>query len=176
MVEPRFPFLDRLARAEQSTRQRLGGLMQRGRVVRVNDTYAPASVDVEIQGYAGQTATARGVLVLSTNYRALNIPAPPIGAEVLVLVPTGNISHGGYVVGLVAKPAALVDNLGNAATDTLPTVYQGASWSVVAVTDTAATDRTLTLTGLALALAAGANVRALLWRSPLARTSGPCWW
>ena len=156
MVSPRFPALSRVDRDSADLQRRFKGLVRRGRVAGVNRLYTPAIVDVDVSGYGGQTARIRNLPILARDYDLSAVSTPRIGADVLVLVPTGDISDGGYVLGVVAKPAILADNLGNEARGSVrvgPTATETIAGDIRQDAD----ERTLRVVGLAVATAGGVN-------------------
>ena len=158
MVLPRLGVLSRLDHGQADIERRFKGLVRRGRVAAISRLYAPAVIDVDIYGLGGQMARVRNLPLLTTSYDLSTIATPRIGADVLILVPTGVIEDGGYVLGLVAKPAVSADNLANEASDVLRLTARTDSEALVGMSiPSAGRDRTLHLVGIQIATAGGTN-------------------
>ena len=102
MTTPRFELLRKIDRSLLRQRSRADGLVQRGRVISVDDSFRPAVVSVAVALRGGQTATVSNVRVLSTEYGFdpdMDFPNPVAGQDILLLCPTGRVSDGAYVLG-----------------------------------------------------------------------------
>ena len=120
MVTPRFEFVQAFDRALVRQQARVGGLVQRGVVVDVNDLYSPALCTVQVELRNGQTARVPNVQVLSTSYDPANPPAAPrAGQRVLLLCPTGRALDLCFVMGLATTGKFLFENLRNPNVGTL---------------------------------------------------------
>ena len=138
-------------------------MIQRGRVTWVSTDYSPAVVSVEISGGLIGSGIIEGCQVLGDNYDPFKQTTPRVGADVLVLIPTGNVADGAYVIGLVAHPAVLVQNLANNFTfPHLPTDSTGNRWSVTVNVVGSPDSRILRIVGIAVPLAKASNVDPFL--------------
>ena len=100
MVSPRSAILDQLEREQDRLSQRAQGLFRRGRLVAFDEGTGASTV--EFRGRFG-SAEKSGLGSLA------NSPAHLLGLGVLVLVPSGRLSEGGYIVGPVSAITHLSD-------------------------------------------------------------------
>ena len=100
MVSPRSNILDELERNQDKLNQRSQGLFRRGRLIAFDKTLGTSTV--EFYGRFGNAQKA-GLGSLTDS------PADLIGLSVLVLVPTGRLSEGAYVVGPASAVTPIAD-------------------------------------------------------------------
>lgn len=116
MVTPRLGFISAFDRALTRQQARVGGLVQRGVVVAVNDLFSPAICTVQVDLRNGDTARVPNVQVLSTSYDPASPPSTPqVGQRVLLLCPTGRAPELCFVLGLASSAQYFFTNLANAA-------------------------------------------------------------
>ena len=168
MVSPRLHAIEALDRGLLRQGRRAGGLIQRGRVVSVDDGYNPPLLRVALHLRGGQSVTIPNVQTTQMVYdfdevqhaidadKLAAMVRPVAGNEVLLLCPSGRAADEAYVVGLATTATALTDSLA-ASVDGYATVGEAGltvGFSIPAMP----TQRLLTVDGVAAVLGAGARV------------------
>ena len=173
MVFPRLHAIEALDRGLLRETRRAGGLIQRGRVVSVDDTYDPPMLTVSVHLRGGQSVTLPHVLTVSSIFdpaaiqgpdltvaQATDMARPKVGQELLLLCPSGRAADECYAVGLASTATVLTDSLA-ASVDGYATVDESGltvGFSIPA----GPTDRLLTITGAAAVLGEGRRVSPTL--------------
>ena len=169
MVFPRLNAIEALDRGLLRQGRRAGGLIQRGRVVSVDDDYDPPLLTVAVHLRGGQNVVLPNIQTVNNIFQPTALQGPNLtvaqgqalsrpvaGNEVLLLCPSGRAADEAYCVGLATTARALTDGLA-ASVDGTATVGE-AGLRVHYAIPAAPDERLLTIDGVAAVLGAGARV------------------
>ena len=161
MVSPRLAALKDLDDALARTENRASGLVQRARVLSLDNEYYPALVRVLLYLRRGETAVLDHVRLLGS-FASLTrdqLEALLIGQDVLLLCPSGRAADLAIMAGLLSVPNSLLQNVGNNTTLASRTNARQSWESNILVTNVPAGTPTLTIRGVEVAIVE--SVRAL---------------